>query len=165
MKDLTLIEWDQLNSRERSQWTTIFNEAKNCEFIGGEWFESAFLDPSSLNAKPVCIFLKSQIVGFFTPRLDPTASGKSYWRSGVVFILPAFRGRGIMRCVLYSFFCDHYPACAWIEETNESSKKLYLSLGFVASASISSVGPDAGPGRWYKLEHRPVCKKPVFLNW
>lgn len=72
---------------------------------------------------------EGRLVGFFTPRLD-THDGVQYWRTGTIYIQPAYRGKGLAKQAVQEFFRDKPKGLAYILPTNTPSMKTYKSAGF-----------------------------------
>lgn len=143
----------------------LAEEAVNDPFIGGEWFTAAFTDPSKLTIRPICFFDGKEIVGFINPRSE-TNNGKLHWRSGVIYLMKKYRGRGLMAEILYNFFDTHHPAMCWIDNNNSSSIRLYTKLGFV-KGTAKKIAADED-GHWYHLQGKPKNpnqKKSAILSW
>jgi GNAT superfamily N-acetyltransferase len=159
-----LIPWDDLTEKQRAQWKKLSKESEQDPFVGGEWFKKSFGGEEAiaqLKNKPTCIFKDEDLCGFINPYLETTRSG-NIWRSGVIYLMKAHRGQGIMRRILHEFFLTHYPAHAWINGDNSFSISLYLSLGFKLYKIY-----DNGKWHHYKLEGKPrsLDKKSPIVRW
>ena len=156
--EILLIKWGDATQDQKKSWKILTSEAIHDPFIGGDWFKSAYIDPDKLTNKPILFFIKEELIGFMTPRFEgkentdgaPT-SGK--WRSGVIYLMKKHRGKGYMLRILFQFFSEHYPAQAWIDDKNISSKKLYLKLGFKKYREEDF--NDKEKGAWYVLSGKP----------
>lgn len=72
-----------------------------------------------------------QIVGFVTPRnqRDSKVLG-GIWRHGPIYILPEFRGRGLL--VAYYDAHPRRVCVSFVAHDNEESLRAHLAAGFVA---------------------------------
>lgn len=64
-----------------------------------------------------------QIVGFVTPH-----QVSDHWRHGPIFVLPAYRKRGLVRA-----YYDAHPertCVAFVPEGNAASRRMHLAAGF-----------------------------------
>lgn len=95
------------------------------------------------NPDRVPILHQGKTVGFYTPRKD-----NKYLRAGALYLDPAYRGQGIMKQVLSSYFTDK-KGKAWISNNNTKSISLFTGLGF-KPGSIKEVDGEAGT--WYTKE-------------
>lgn len=131
--------YDQLGSDEVVLFHRLLATAGSDEFIGREyvtWINSF--------DRFVLYFLGSAMVGFTRP-FEMTFDHRVVHRSGTVYLLPEYRGSGIMFGILKLFYKTHRPAVAWINESNLKSATLYGALGF----RVSSV---QGMGSWWVLD-------------
>lgn len=90
------------------------------------------------------------VVGCFEPR-ETVQGGVTWYRTNRPYVVPAYRGRGIMRHVLSHWYQDRQPAVAWIRDDNRASIALFQSLGFKPEWAMP-VGPDDTPGHEYILK-------------
>lgn len=69
------------------------------------------------------IFCEGRVVGFVTPHQDTFG-----WRHGPMFVLPAYRGRGLVE----TYYAAHPErACvAFVEHVNVASRKMHERAGF-----------------------------------
>lgn len=65
-----------------------------------------------------------RVVGFVTPHLE-----KWGWRHGPMFVLPLFRGRGLVE----AYYAAHPErlCVAFVEHTNPASRKMHSRAGFL----------------------------------
>jgi RimJ/RimL family protein N-acetyltransferase len=83
-----------------------------------------------------------QVVGFVTPH--ETAQG---WRHGPIFVLPGFRGRGLVE----AYYAAHpeRPCVAFIPDANKASRRMHERAGFVDW--------KRGPKGWY-MRREPLTE-------
>lgn len=93
-----------------------------------------------------------KVIGFLTPQ-KTSYKGERYWRPGALYLLPEYRGKGIMRYVLQDYLSTHNPAMAWIDDHNHRSIRLFKSLGFVQDKPYRH---ENAPGHWYILSKANV---------
>jgi len=60
-----------------------------------------------------------------TPRKDG-----GHWRTGAIYVLPAYRSLGIATKAIKLFVRDHHPTVSVIETTNTASMKAFDAAGF-----------------------------------
>jgi RimJ/RimL family protein N-acetyltransferase len=99
------------------------------------------IDPYS-DRERVAIVADGCSVGFFSPRRDPDGSA----RLGAIYVLPAFRGRGLARKAIEQYVASTPgPFRAWIADQNLSSQRAFASCGFVQAEAF-------GEGHWWAHE-------------
>ena len=111
------------------------------------------------------------VVGFLSP-YPFVLQTEMYQRAGPLYLAPEHRGQGIMREALRDFFKKHTPGLAWIDDTNEASIKLFVSLGFTRHSAWPAA--NGGEGHWYTQTEsgapRPSVEAwqdrvPPYLRW
>lgn len=120
------------------------------------------------------ILLNAQVVGFFSPS-KTSFLGVRHHRAGALYLLPEYRGKGIMREALSAYFATKTPALSWIADNNAASQKLFKALGFVQNKAKAGQGGEAG--HWYlkpksdaaleegKPGYCATIVKPAYFNW
>lgn len=70
------------------------------------------------------LYLDGEVVGFVTPHLD--ARGR--WRHGPIYIIPAARGRGVLR----RYYAAHpeRECVAFVHRRNTASRRAHEAAGF-----------------------------------
>lgn len=91
----------------------------------------------STRRKPLLV--DGEVVGFVTPH-----ETKSGWRAGPIFVMPAFRGRGLVEA-FYAANRDR-TWVAFVADQNASSLAMHQRAGF-------RDWKKARGGRWMRLEH------------
>jgi RimJ/RimL family protein N-acetyltransferase len=71
------------------------------------------------------IYLNNNLIGFLTPRQDQNNN----WRTGAIYMLPRYRGKGYGSEAIKLFFSDKQSGSALIEPTNIGSRKAYEKAG------------------------------------
>jgi len=74
----------------------------------------------------VVFLYDSEPVGFAIPRSE---SG-GYYRTGPIFVLPQFRGKGISKRFVADFF-KNKKGRAYIADSNKASQTVFTNAGFV----------------------------------
>lgn len=116
---------------------------------------------SNSKAYRIPILYENIVVGFYSPH-ETTYNNKKYWRSGVIFILPNYRSKGLASKTLRQFFSDKQYAVSLIDKTNIPSQRLFESLGFKRDAEI--IGKISGQPTWIYVKE-PSEFKPKYLVW
>lgn len=116
-----LMDSSELEGEQLKQYKALLKDSKNEEFFYG-----VAMDPD--RPRQVILY-EGDVAGAFeysTSKFE----GKSYQRTNKPYILTEFRGKGLMKSALEEWYKDKRPALAWIDDENEASIKLFLSLGF-----------------------------------
>lgn len=71
------------------------------------------------------LWCDGKVVGFVTPR-----ETKDGWRHGPIFVLPAYRGRGLV--VAYYAAHPERTCVAFVPDGNDASRKMHERAGFTA---------------------------------
>lgn len=154
----------KLSPKQTKAFTLVLQQANKDKYLSPH-------EEEEVPKKPQCVVVlygKEKLpIGYYTPRRE-SWPGHSYWRSGTVFIVPQYRGKGIMAQVLREFFETHQPGLAWIDDKNSASINLFNALGFVKERP--KVDGDGNAGHWYirprtKLSAESNAKLPVYFNW
>lgn len=120
--------------------------------------------------KRVAIYSDSKIVGFFQP-CKIEFCGKTYDRTGNIFVLPEYRNRGLASKAIADFFFDKPYGLAYVAVDNHASFRAYEKAGFFTAKSSSVRGP--GGKRLYTMLKEPDIIKPgleamtspIYCNW
>ncbi len=120
----------------------------------------------------VGIYEGETLVGFFSP-FEFKLQEQVYWRCSPLFLAKEYRGKGLMRKVLWAFFHDHSPGLAFIANDNKASLKMFIDLGFTRHSAIKAANGEQG--YWYTnrlpepevpdLPDMRVGLKPNWLTW
>jgi 8-oxo-dGTP pyrophosphatase MutT (NUDIX family) len=122
--NLELIQYSNLPFYLLKEFKALLLEAKKDKLIGKEYDRwSRQLD------RFVIIRHMGTIVGFLRPFIMEYKN-KSYFRSGTIYLLPSYRGKGLMFYILQKTF-NGKRGISWINNSNLPSQKLFLKLGFV----------------------------------
>lgn len=76
------------------------------------------------------IYADEELIGFFTPSIE-IFDGNEYWRTGTIYIQPAYRGHGHGKAAIQQFFAVHPYGLTHIREDNLPSLMTYTSVGFL----------------------------------
>jgi len=110
----------------------------------------------------VPILKKGDVVGFYTPQHQVGAAKLS--RTGAIYITPDHRREGLAGKTLSDFSAKH-PTFAFIDSTNEASRKMYEKVGFSQGKHTKG---DWYDGHWYyndsALEQIEKNKKNTWQN-
>ena len=90
----------------------------------------------------VPILKKGEVVGFYTPQQDKKSG---LHRTGAIYITPDHRREGLALKILIDFSAK-YPTFAFIDSTNEASRKMYEKAGFFQGKHTKG---DWYDGHWY----------------
>ena len=101
------------------------------------------------------------IVGFFQPT-EIVYRGKTYWRTGNIFVLNEHRNKGLASQAILDFFSDKPFGLAWIAFDNVSSMKAFSKAGFHKCESATMKNPR---GKVLYLFLKEPIAKPLFHKW
>lgn len=113
-------------------------------------------------SKLTWIMWNDQPIGFYTPKLE--SDGR--WRTGTIYVEPAYRGKGHAYLEVKAFFEEEdRPGRAWIEPSNKSSQNLYRRAGFYKSGRVThSKATPRMFEEWINKPMPPLVSRPV-LGW
>ena len=108
------------------------------------------------------IIWNDEPIGFYAPKLEPDGR----WRTGTIFIEPAYRGKRHAAFEVEAFFENGAkPGRAWIEPTNKPSQNLYKRAGFYKSGRIvNSKTTSRMFEEWINKPMPPLVSRPT-LGW
>ena len=113
------------------------------------------------NTRRIAIYLDETIIGFFSPKTKDY-NGKTYFRTGAIYILPQYRNRGYGTLCIDAYFKDKSLGITFIEPRNISSIRAFEKCGFVKEKQV--IGKINGEVFWMMLKE-PKRLEPAFLNW
>lgn len=97
-----------------------------------------FLGPAAVTEDPTqmkWIMWNDRPIGFYVPKQE--ADGR--YRTGTIYIDPAYRGKGHAYMEVKGFFDEgKKPGRAWIEPGNRASQSLYKRAGFYKSGRVTT---------------------------
>lgn len=109
----------------------------------------------------VAIYDGETIVGFMQPS-QIEYKGKTYWRTGNIFVLPEFRNKGLASKAILDFFSDKLNGLAWIAHDNVSSMRAFAKAGFHKVETETMKNPrDKLLYLWLKKD----VNQPLFVKW
>jgi RimJ/RimL family protein N-acetyltransferase len=153
-----------LDTYQLDKLKELITQAEQDNFLGNG-------QGSGINVKDiiVCILYEDKLIGFYSP-VKRWYIDRNYFRAGALYLLPTYRGKGIMEKVLTDYFNWHKPGLAWIDESNTKSIALFKKLGFEQGKAWA--GKHDRKGHWYTkinttaLEQIKTTKlRPNFLDW
>ena len=112
------IEFKPRHSFSEHDVSELLDDAAKDPFLGD------FIYKKNLN-DIVLFTYDGELAGFAIPRKD----SDGHYRTGPIFVRHGYRKKGIAKKFAAQYFLDKRGR-AWIEETNVSSQRLYLSIGF-----------------------------------
>lgn len=155
----------QLQGEQAEALAAIVNAAQSDQFVS----DGKGNVPKGENR--TAILLNGTVIGFLSP-YEHVLMGDTYHRAGPLFLLPEYRGKGLMREALLAFFQDHTPGLAWIDDTNKPSIKMFVSMGFTRHSPWPA--ESGGSGHWFTQQPsgsvRPATEQwqdhvPAYLRW
>jgi ribosomal protein S18 acetylase RimI-like enzyme len=120
---------------------------------------SGYLNPLT---KRVGIYFKEILVGFYSP-YEEDYNGKTYWRTGNIFVMPEYRNKGIASQVIRSFFKDKTYGMAHVAENNPASLKAFEKAGFIKQKDFEMINPKGN--KLQLLLKEPIGLNVGFMNW
>ena len=84
--------------------------------------------------KRVGIYYGKKIVGFYQPT-EIVYKGKTYSRTGNIFILEEYRGHGLGTKTIIDFFSDKERGLSYVAANNKPSLKMFENAGFIRDKS------------------------------
>lgn len=110
----------------------------------------------------VGIYFGDRVVGFYSP-VEEEYKSRMYWRTGNIYILPEYRGKGLATKTILDFFSDKHYGLAHIAKTNLSSLKAFIKAGFKYTDTL----PDKNPKGIDLLVFikEPISILPAFSKW
>lgn len=132
----------ELLPEHKRELALVLDQAEQDPFLKGD--ESVLRHNPSRRA---IVWRNEEVVGFFSPE-KTSFKGLKCWRPGALYLLPSYRGKGIMEEVLKHFYAEYSPGLAWIDDTNNRSINLFTKLGFVKDKEREFEGKK---GHWYFL--------------
>lgn len=135
--------------------------------IPKEIIDKANTDPvlsGYLNTKQmrVGIYYQTQLVGFYSP-YQYMYNNQSYWRTGNIYILPDYRGKGLATKTILDFYSDKLYGLAHIAETNLSSIKAFTKAGFKHINTLPDKNPKGVDLLLFIKE--PISIVSAFTRW
>ena len=70
-----------------------------------------------------------KVVGFYTPK-EQGWDDKVYWRTGAIYVLPAYRKNGLASQAARDYFKYTERGFAFVEPANYASMAMFESIGF-----------------------------------
>jgi RimJ/RimL family protein N-acetyltransferase len=95
---------------------------------------TGYVHPNTPNIIRAGIYFNGRLVGFMTPRMESIEN--QTWRTGAIYILPDYQGRGIGSKAISEFFKNRKAAPVPIGITNKASQKSFASAGFTTDGII-----------------------------
>jgi len=120
-----------------------------------------FLGPAALKnhmENIVPLYFEGKVVGFSVPFQEPDG----YWRTGSIYILPEYRGKGVAADFIRAFRQGKRMR-AWIEPKNASSIRAYKAAGFLPTTKRAYA--NAKPFDEYTVEARDSERMSKMLDW
>lgn len=142
MTQLKVLSVSDLSSVQLKRFQEVIKLAGSEEHLKGE-----FDADGNSKARKVIITDTEDVAGFFTPS-QTSVKGVKYWRAGALYLLPKYRGKGLMYLALKEYFRSHIPGIAWIADSNTASINVFTKLGFKPYKPKEYEGI---PGFWYTL--------------
>lgn len=104
------------------------------------------------------------IVGYYTPVMKEL-EGVKYHRPGLLYLMPEYRGKGIMQAALRMEIKNKDRCIAWVDDANASSIAMFEDLGFIKGPF--HIGAGGLPGHWYVLEKKIALENlaPSYVGW
>jgi ribosomal protein S18 acetylase RimI-like enzyme len=109
----------------------------------------------------VGIYFDDLVVGFYSP-VEEEYKGKTYWRTGNIYVLPEYRNMGLASKVILDFFSDKENGLAHIAENNPASLKAFLNAGFKNIGMLSYKNPKGK--NLYLMIKEPLTTN-SFTKW
>jgi GNAT superfamily N-acetyltransferase len=95
--------------------------------------------------------------GFYTPK-QSTYEGVKYWRTGPIYILPEYRGKGLATKIITEFFKNKEYGLAYVNCNNAASVSCFTKAGLIKVT--------IGKGNLFVFLKKPgLVEAPKFLNW
>lgn len=138
-------------SKVPAELQDLFNKALKDPFLG-----PAALKLHLENITP--LYFEGKVVGFSVPFQEPDG----YWRTGSIYVLPEYRGKGVAADFIRAFRQGKRMR-AWIEPKNASSIRAYKAAGFLPTAKRAYAG--AKPFDEYTVEARDSERMSKMLDW
>lgn len=160
-ESIVVVNKNKLTEDQAKEFENVLKVAAKDKFLGDDGVE-----PENDEKKRMVIFVKDEIAGFFSPERS-SIKGVIHHRAGALFLIPKFRGKGIMEIVLREFFSKHSPGLSWIDDSNYKSISLFKRLGFKQGKQRDH---ENHKGHWY-LKDSPIAleehseKLPAWATW
>jgi GNAT superfamily N-acetyltransferase len=100
---------------------------------------TGYVYPYAPNITRAGIYFNGNLVGFMTPRMENLEN--QTWRTGAIYVLPEYQGRGIGSKAISEFFKNRKASPVPIGITNKASQKSFASAGFTTDG-INRVNTD-----------------------
>lgn len=156
---VTVIARHQLSTNQKEELEDVVDEAMSDYFLQSD----GDVTSHPRNRLAIVYRANGSIIGFLSPK-RMNIKGEKYYRTGALYLQPAYRDKGIMEQVLKEFFAARRPGIAWIDDHNHKSINLFKKIGFEKDKPLCFEGAC---GHWYVLSGlvEALESNPPTFSW